>query len=276
MIHLNLHPLVLKIGFDPIFLQQGGLQLGWHGFFTAAAVIVAVVYALRRAQGKGLPGGPVGDVAVWAVVGGIIGARVFHVFDHVSYFAAHPLAIFEVWQGGIAVYGAFIGGIVGGYVAARRAHLPIWGLLDVAAPAMLVGQMIGRLGCLSNGDAWGEPTSGSWGVVYTNPHDLLPASLLGVPTHPYPLYEIAAVALLLGALWLGRAQLRVPGSLFLFAALGYSVIRFGLTFFRQEPVMFWGLQEAQVIALFAGVAVLALMVGRWLGYLPLSQASAKA
>jgi phosphatidylglycerol:prolipoprotein diacylglycerol transferase len=80
------------------------------------------------------------------VVGGIVGARLFHVADHLPYYLANPLLIPAVWEGGIAIYGAFLGGLIGGVVAARRARLPIWRLLDVAAPAMLVGQAIGRLG----------------------------------------------------------------------------------------------------------------------------------
>ena len=133
-------------------------------------------------------------------------------------------------------------------------------LLDAAAPALLVGQAIGRLGCLSNGDAWGAPTGAAWGIVYWHPHDLLPATLLGVPTHPYPLYEIGAELLLLGGLWLMRRRLTRPGALFLVTALGYAVIRFGLTFFRQETVVLWGLQEAQLLALLTGVAAAVLMV----------------
>src|SRR5689334_22441140 len=127
---------------------------------------------------------------------------------------------------------------------------------------MLIGQMIGRLGCLSNGDAWGAPCTGGPGIciVYTDPRDLLPADLLGVPTHAYPLYEIVACGLLLLGLWLARHRLALapPGTTFLVAALGYSVIRFLLTFFRQETILFWGLQEAQVVALITAAAALLL------------------
>ncbi len=255
---------MIRVTFDPIFLQLGGMALGWHGLFTALAVMVAVWLGMRRARAMGMSADPVSSVALWAVVGGIIGARLFHVLDHLSYFAANPMQIFAVWQGGIAVYGAFIGGIAGGFLAARKVGLQAWPLLDAAAPAMLVGQMIGRLGCLSNGDAWGRPTDGAWGIVYQNPNDLLPPELLGVPTHPYPLYEVAAVALLLGVLWASRRYFRVTGDAFLVAAIGYAAIRFGLTFFRQETVLFWGLQEAQVIALGTGVLALGLIALRHL------------
>jgi phosphatidylglycerol:prolipoprotein diacylglycerol transferase len=185
------------------------------------------------------------------------------VLDHWPAFLAHPLDALAIWEGGIAVYGAFLGGLLAGALAARRAGLPVWGLLDVAAPAMLVGQAVGRLGCLANGDAWGAPCAGPLCFVYTHPHALLPPSLLGVPTHPYPLYEIGATLVLLAALWWARRWLARPGAAFLAAALGYAVTRFSLSFFRQEALVLWGLQQAQVLALATALTVGVLLLVRW-------------
>ncbi len=253
----------IEIGFDPIIAQLGPFQLGWHGVFTALAVAVAVWLGRRLVERWGLPGERIGGVVTWAVIGGLVGARLFFVLDHWPALLAHPLDALAVWEGGIAVYGAFLGGIAAGGLAAWRAGLPIWPLLDAAAPAMLVGQAIGRLGCLSNGDAWGAPCAGPLCVVYTHPHDLLPPALLGVPTHPYPLYEIGAALLLLAGLWLARRRLAAPGTTFLVAALGYAAIRFGLSFFRQEALVLWGLQQAQVVALLTGLVVGGLLLVRW-------------
>jgi len=249
--------ITIDIGFDPIIAQVGPFQLGWHGLFTAFAVLGGVWLALRLARLRGIPADLVSNVATWAVVGGIIGARLFHVLDHLPQFAADPLSALAIWQGGIAVYGAFIGGLVAGGLAAWRARANPWPLLDIAAPAMLVGQAIGRLGCLANGDAWGANATGCslcLAIRYTNPNDLLPAELMGVPTYAYPVYEIGAGLLLLAILWLARDRLRQrAGAAFLVAAVGYALIRFVLTFLRQEPVIALGLQEAQVIALTTGL-----------------------
>jgi phosphatidylglycerol:prolipoprotein diacylglycerol transferase len=136
----------VDIGFDPIIAQLGPFQLGWHGLFTALAVVVAVQLAAVLGKRQGVPADVIYGIATWGVVGGIIGARVFHVADHLEFYLANPLLIPAVWEGGIAIYGAFVGGLIGGGIAAWRAKLPIWRLLDVAAPAMLVGQAIGRFG----------------------------------------------------------------------------------------------------------------------------------
>jgi phosphatidylglycerol:prolipoprotein diacylglycerol transferase len=251
--------------FDPIIAQLGPFQLGWHGIFTAIAVAVAIWLAGYLGVRRGIPQDTVYGVAGWGVVGGIVGARLFHVADHLEFYLANPVLIPMVWEGGIAVYGAFIGGIVGGGIAAWRSHLDPWPLLDIAAPSMLVGQAIGRLGCLSNGDAWGSDATGCpfcLAIRYTNQNDLLPADLKGVPTYAYPVYEIVAELVLLGILWLLRDWLRArPGMMFLISAVGYAFIRFSLTFYRQETVIIWGLQEAQVIALVT--AIVAIGVGIW-------------
>jgi len=181
--------------FDPLIAQLGPFQLGWHGIFTALAVVGALWLAGRLAVRQGISSDVVYGIGGWGVVGGIIGARLFHVADHLTFYLDNPLLIPAVWEGGIAVYGAFIGGLIGGGVAAWRAHLDPWPLLDIAAPCMLVGQAIGRLGCLCNGDAWGANATGCpvcLAIRYTNQNDLLPADLKGVPTYAYPVYEIAA------------------------------------------------------------------------------------
>jgi phosphatidylglycerol---prolipoprotein diacylglyceryl transferase len=136
----------IDIGFDPIIAQLGPFQLGWHGSFTALAVLVAIQLATVLGKRQAVDPDVVYGIAGWGVVGGLIGARLFHVAGHLSFYLANPLLIPAVWERGIAIYGAFLGGLVGGGIAAWRARQPIWRLLDVAAPAMLVGQAIGRFG----------------------------------------------------------------------------------------------------------------------------------
>ncbi len=253
---------MVTVGFDPIIARLGALEVGWHGVATVIAVVVAVWLGVRAATRAGFPAEPTSDVAFVAVIGGLVGARLFFVLDHLPRFVNDPLAALAIWEGGIAVYGAFIGGIAGGAIAAMRVGFPVWRGLDLAAIPMLVGQAVGRLGCLANGDAWGAPTGAEWGLVYTHPNDLLPRDLLGVPTHPYPLYEVTAVLLLgLALVGLRRRRLR-PGVLFLWAALGYAAIRFSLSFFRQETVIAFGLQEAQLVALATAVLVIGLFISR--------------
>ena len=252
----------IELTIDPIIAQLGPFQLGWHGIFSMLALLAGVWIGLWRARQLGLDTDTMISGLGWVIAGAVVGARLFHVLDHLPYYLQHPLEIPAVWQGGIAVYGGFVGGVLAGVIAAWKLGLPVWRCLDSAAPAMLVGQAVGRIGCLINGDAWGAPTGCPCGVVYWHEHALLPPDLLGVPTHPYPLYEIVAVAVLLGVLWLIRNRGVRPGTAFLIMTFGYGIIRFVLTFVRQETVLVFGLQEAQIVALITGAIALAILAVR--------------
>ena len=91
---------MVTLSFDPTFFRLGGIEVGWHGLFTALAVFAGVWLGIRRSKALGIDPGPLGSVAGWAIAGGIIGARLFHVIDHMSYFVDHPAEVFAVWQGG--------------------------------------------------------------------------------------------------------------------------------------------------------------------------------
>lgn len=135
-------------------------------------------------------------------------------------------------------------------------------VLDAPAPAMILGQGLGRLACIPNGDAYGAPTDLPWAFIYTNPAAMLPPELQGVPLHSYAVYELAFDLALVATLWAARKRppfVRTPGLLFV-AYLGvYSVGRFALTYARMEKVWFLGLQEAQVLSLVGLLVAIALL-----------------
>ncbi len=243
----NMSGVVIDV--DPVIVYLGGFVLRWYSLTFAGGIGLAIWLSLREARQRGLDTGKVGNVALWAVVGGLVGARLFHVVDRLDYYLANPHLILAIHQGGLAIWGGLITGGLVAFFVARRVGLPAARLADATVIGLLAGQMVGRLGCIINGDAYGGPTAMPWGVVYVNPGAMIPESLKGIPTHPYPVYEILLDALLLGLVLLLRRHRLPSGMLFLTYVAGYSLIRFTLTFVRQEAVWFWGLQEAQVVSL---------------------------
>jgi len=249
----------IVIAIDPVILRVGSFELRWYGIFVALALLAGYWVLMRELRRRGLPEEPVAAALPWIVAAGVLGARAFHVVDRLGYYLQHPRQILALQQGGLAIWGGVACGVAAGVLLLRGRGLPLGALLDAAVPALLTGQIVGRLGCVVNGDAWGAPTTLPWGFVYTNPAALLPPELLGVPTHPYPVYEMlwngATLLLLL------RLRPRLGGGRLFLAYLAlYSVGRFLLTAVRQERAVLLGLQQAQILSL----ATVAACIAAWL------------
>src|SRR3990172_2410234 len=235
----------IVIGLDPVIFRLGHFAVNWYGLFIAIGILAAFWLAGREGRRRGLDAEAISTLGLWGILGGIVGARLFHLIDNWPAYAANPSAIFALQNGGLAIWGGIVGGAVAGGLYARRRGLPLGAMADIAAPALIFGQAIGRVGCIVNGDSLGAPTALPWGFVYTNPAAKGPQ--LGVAFQPTPLYEMLGDLLILAALWKLRTRLRVPGQLFLLYIVLYAVNKFTVSLLRQEVVLIFGLQEAQLI-----------------------------
>lgn len=249
----------ITIAIDPVIVEIGALQLRWYSLMIMVAIGVAVWFIGREFKRKGLDTSNYSSIAVWAVACGIAGARIFHLFDDLGYYIDNPAKILDFQSGGLAMYGAVVGGFIGVWIGCWRYNVPFRKTIDAVAPGLALAQGIGRFGCIVNGDAWGAPTSSPFAFIYTNPDSYIPNRLLGVPTHPYPVYDMALNFALFGLLLYLRRKPLPDGALFAIFVVVYGVVRFFLSFVREQEVWFWGLQQAQVVALvLVGVALAAL------------------
>ncbi|HUU62874.1 MAG TPA: prolipoprotein diacylglyceryl transferase [Dehalococcoidia bacterium] len=229
----------IEIGIDTILFSIGSFEIGWHGIMVSLAVIVGVGVSLWFAKGVGIKKETVYSAAPWAIIGGIIGARLFHVIDYLgSTYISHPAQIFTQFFSGLSILGAILGGTLAVFIYARITHPPLGRLADAIAPALLLAQAVGRIGCTINGDACGTPTSMPWGFVYTSDNAIAPQILAQagysptVATHPSPVYEIMWDILVFALLWRLKGRLKPDGSLFLLYLSLYSFGRFFIEFTR--------------------------------------------
>jgi phosphatidylglycerol:prolipoprotein diacylglycerol transferase len=147
---------MLTIDIAPILAHLGALAISWYGLAVAAAIGVGIWLTLREAQRKGMPSDPFFELIWWSMIGGIVGARLLYVTDQWAFFAANPAKIFAVHTGGLSIMGAILGGgLIAGTLAWRNG-LPIRRFFDAAAPGLILGQAIGRFGCLITGDTVGH------------------------------------------------------------------------------------------------------------------------
>ena len=240
---------MINIGIDPILLRWGPLTISWHGLFIAAGVLAFYLLAVGEGARKGFSHQLLSELAFWLVLSGLVCARLLHVLQHWRSYSDAPLRILAIHQGGLTVNGALVGVIVATVLFARWKHLNLWRLLDVLAFAAPLAFVVGRVGCTINGDVWGLPTEGSWGLVYWHHNASLPPALLGVPTVPAPiLLQLWNLGLFLLLLILRR---RVPVEGFLFATYltVYAVGRFVVNIWQADPAVVLGLKFFQLVAL---------------------------
>ena len=250
---------MVTINLDPTLFHLGPLMFSWYGLAVGAGMLVGIWLLLREAQRRGLPTEPVLDLVLWVAGGGLVGARLLYVLDRWSFFATNPTEILAVHTGGLSIMGAILGGGLTAAILARRKGLPVRRLFDAAAPGIVLGQAIGRFGCLVTGDTVGRPTDGSWGVVYLNPGARVPQ--LGVAYQPAFFYEQLWDVLIFAILWRLRKRITGDGQLFALYLGLYAIGKFAITFVRLDPAYIWGLQQSHFVAL--GLLVLAAGWSLW-------------
>ena len=242
-----------------IAFELGPLQIRWYGILMATAILVGFWLAHRRALQEGLPADELVRAAQWAVVAGLVGARLYEVAFNWDYYGRFPWKIIAVWEGGLAMHGGLIVGPLVGALLARRWGVPVLRALDVIAPSMILGQAIGRWGNFFNEEAFGAPTDLPWKLYISPPHR--PPEFRQFDFfHPTFLYESLWNLLVFAVLvrWVRPRLGRHPGAVF-FAYIGlYSAGRFFIEALRLDSFWVSGFRVAQVAGL---VGVIVAVVG---------------
>lgn len=271
-------PILLSIPSPEIsFIQLGPFRIHFYALFILTGIILALLLTESRLKSRGAESGLALDVSLWAIPFGILGGRFFHVITHPNdYFfqGADLLAIFRIWEGGLAIYGALIFGSLGAFIGARRAGLRFTSYLDAVAPGVLLAQAIGRWGNYFNNELFGIPTDLPWGLEIPSTNPAYPAGLPdGVLFHPTFLYEsiwsLVGVAILLAAD--RRFNLRWGKMLGLYL-IYYSIGRVWIEAIRIDPSeIFLGLRIniwSAIAGITVGLAILIIQTRRHPGLEP--------
>jgi phosphatidylglycerol:prolipoprotein diacylglycerol transferase len=242
---------MITINVNPIAFSIGPFDVRWYGIMVVLAVVAVIALAILEARRVGISDEHIYNVALWAIISGILVSRLFHVIDKWDYYMANPRQIigFE----GLTVYGAVLGALMAVLIYCWVKKIAFWQMGDILAPGAIVGQAIGRIGCLLNGCCYGLPTSLPWGIVYTNPASFCP---LGESFQPTQIYFIIWDLIGFGILWSLRRRLEPKGSLFLLYLALYAAGDLSIRFVRVGEPFLFGLQQAQLI----GIIVLVVTV----------------
>ncbi len=263
----NMDPIAFRLPFL-------GIPIYWYGITVVACILVGCYVATLDARRRGQNPDHVWNGLILVVVFGLIGARLYHVISSpqglvrgFEYYRQHPIEIFMIWQGGLGLFGMVAGGALAIFLYARwqKLDFPTW--LDIAAPALALGQAIGRWGNFFNQELYGYPTTVPWGIPIDMRYRL--PRFVDLPDtarfHPTFLYEsIWNLLVFLALMYVGRRyqERLLRGDVFLLWTVLYPLGRFFVEFQRPDAWMIGPIAAAQLFSILAIVLALVVMIYR--------------
>ena len=261
---------------DPVAFRIGPIAVHWYGIIFAVAAIAAAWLATREARRRGEDPERVWTLLLVAAVGGIIGSRIYHVIHEWTFYSENPELIPQVWLGGLGIPGGVAGGMLALAIYTRVQGLKFWRWLDIAAPAMLLAQAIGRFGNLVNQELYGPPTNLPWGISIDAEHRVPPYTDLdqypveSTTFHPLFLYEsLLNVLGMFVLLYVGRrfARRLYDGDIAMLYFIWYGSVRTLLEGFRTGNWLIGGVPTAVLIgvsvALIGAVVIIVRHLKGW-------------
>ena len=231
---------------DPVLVHVGPFAIRWYALAYIVGIVAGWFYSRHLIRTERLWGGPAplkvldfDDFVLWVTLGIILGGRIGYVlFYNLSYFAGHPLEVFQLWNGGMSFHGGFTGCVVAVVLFARLRGIPVLSLGDLTCAAAPIGIFLGRIANFINGELWGRPADVPWAMVFPNGGPL--------PRHPSQLYEAGLEGLgmfILLAVMVRMGALKKPGLIVGAFACYYAIARSICEFFREPDAQLgflWG------------------------------------
>jgi phosphatidylglycerol:prolipoprotein diacylglycerol transferase len=225
----------------PELFRIGDFPIPTYGVLLAIGLLFALFIASRLAERDGLPSNRIYDLGLWAIFGGLLGAKILMVLTEGLPQQITLSYLFDFLRSGGVYYGGFLGGFLTVAILTQVYKLNFWKVGDAFAPSVALGQFFGRLGCFAAGDDWGKPTDLPWGVHFTE----LANSSVGVPIyqadgsnlylHPVQLYESFTMLIVFGILFYLHRRKKFDGQVLIAYGIIYALIRFTIEFFRDDP-----------------------------------------
>jgi len=244
-----------------VLFKIGSFEVYTYGFTLVLGFIIAIAVTMYRNRNRKIQNEDFLDFSFYLLIAGIIGSRLVYVLLHLNEYLSRPLSMFNLREGGLAWHGAMAGGLIAFLVFSRKKKIDLYELLDLAAPQMMLGLAIGRIGCFMNGCCLGNETTLPWGVVFRD-------AGFTTPRHPTQLYELFLDLLIFSFLVWWDKKKKFSGEILILMLTLYSAARFMVEFFRWSPPYVYGLSYAQYFsAVFIGACFYWIYQGRRKGTL---------
>ncbi len=258
MNYISFPYLGLEFNINPVVKLPFGLEIHWYGIIIGVGILVALILANSEFKKKGFKDDTLSDLALIAIPLSILGARLYYVIFEWDYFKDNLSEIIAIWNGGLAIYGAVITGIITGIVFSKVRKISFWWLGDVGTMCLLIAQSIGRWGNFVNCEAYGEKTNLPWGMMIhrSNWAD----GVVKGAYHPTFLYEsLWNLTGFLISYFVIRKRKKTDGVIFAFYLTWYGIGRFFIEGLRTDSLYLYGnIRVSQLVAflsVFMGIGV---------------------
>ncbi|TSO26019.1 prolipoprotein diacylglyceryl transferase [Lactobacillus sp. LL6] len=256
----------MQLVLNPIAFHLGNLSVKWYGIIMAIAIMVATWMAISEGKKRQIASDDFIDLLLWAVPLGYVGARAYYVIFEWNYYSQHPDQIIAIWNGGIAVYGGLIAGLLVLLIFCHKRNLPPFLMLDIIAPGVMAAQVIGRWGNFVNQEAHGGPTTLHFLQSLHLPEFIIQQMKInGVYYQPTFLYEsfFNLIGLILILSLRHKKHLFKQGEVFMSYLLWYSAVRFFVEGLRTDSLYIFGVvRVSQALSLILFFAVIGLWIYR--------------
>ncbi len=253
---------------EPILVSFGPVNIYWYGVFVVAGLLAGMSVTLKLAGYYRLSRETLFDLMFWLIIGGLVGARLYHVFLEWPYYLAHPLDIFKFWRGGLAIHGALFAGLIIIFFFARQHKISFWLLVGIMTPGLALAQALGRWGNYFNQELMGRPTDWAWGIpvsIMNRPLEYISAEFF----HPTFLYEslgnLLIFLVLISIHFYIIKKNKFDQTHYLLSAISYLILysglRLGLEFIRVDPTpAILGLRWPQIISILIIIFALSILL----------------
>lgn len=245
----------INMKINPIAVTIGNVNIYWYGILIALGIFLAILYTSNKTQDFKINKNKYLDTIYISIISAIILARLYYIiFYPGDYYKNNPSKVFNIFEGGIAIYGGIIGGIIGGIVVCKFNKININSALDLSSLGLLIGQTIGRWGNFINQEAFGTVTSLPWGIMSEKTNYKT--------VHPCFLYE--SIWCLIGFIFLHiyskNYNNRKPLNIFLIYAAWYSIGRLFIEEIRTDSLMFMNFKISQILSLIILILSLSILM----------------
>lgn len=240
---------------NSILLSVGSINIYYYGVLVVISMLLGIFTSVKLASYYNIKKEIVIDSAFYLIIFGLIGGRIYHIFLELPYYLQNPLNVFKIWQGGLAIHGGIIAGIITTYFFAKKNNLNPLLLASIYAPALALGQAIGRWGNYFNQELYGLPTNLPWGIAIQNAHKIKEYSEFTY-FHPTFLYEsignlsIFLILIVSHYFFLKKKKENYNYIIIPLYLILYSILRFSLEFIKIDITPeYFGLRVPQITSL---------------------------